>query len=124
MRSPPDAGPDPAVEPSGRLHLHPSGVAAMIRNLWNHAIKVEDLDAATGFYVETLGAELRIRGAVLGCDYRLLRLGGARVILFTRAPYEHLLPEPLPAGFLHAVYEVDDLDVHVERLRASGCARS
>ena len=93
----------------------------MIKNLWNHAIKVEDLDAAADFYVETLGADLRIRGVVLGCDYRLLRLGGSRVILFTRAPYEHLLPEPLPAGFLHTVYEVDDLDAHVERLRASGC---
>ena len=93
----------------------------MIKGLWNHAIKVEDLDAASEFYVETLGAELRYRSSVLGCDYHLLRLGDARILLFDRAPYEHLLEEPLPPGLLHTVYEVDDLDPHVERLRASGC---
>ena len=93
----------------------------MIRGLWNHAIKVDDLDDATRFYVEVLGAELRYRSTVLGCDYRLLRLGDARIILFERAPYEHLLEEPAPPGLLHTVYEVDDLDDQVERLRASGC---
>ena len=49
------------------------------------------------------------------------RLGDARIILFERAPYEHLLEEPLPPGLIHTVYEVDDLDAQVERLRASGC---
>ena len=93
----------------------------MIKGLWNHAIKVEDLDDATRFYVETLGAELRYASTVLGCDYRLIRLGDARILLFDRAPYEHLLDEPLPPGLLHTVYEVDDLDAQVERLRASGC---
>ena len=93
----------------------------MIKGLWNHAIKVEDLDDATRFYVETLGAELRYASTVLGCDYRLIRLGDARILLFDRAPYEHLLDEPLPPGLLHTVYEVDDLDSQVERLRASGC---
>ena len=93
----------------------------MVKGLWNHAVKVEDLDAATRFYVETLGAELRYRSTVLGCDYRLLRLGDARIILFERAPYEHLLDVPAPLGLLHTVYEVDDLDGQVGRLRASGC---
>ena len=93
----------------------------MIKGLWNHAIKVEDLDDATRFYVETLGAELRYASTVLGCDYRLIRLGDARILLFDRAPYEHLLDEPLPPGLLHTVYEVDDLDAQVERLRASDC---
>ena len=82
----------------------------MIKGLWNHAIKVEDLDDATRFYVETMGAELRYASTVLGCDYRLIRLGDARILLFDRAPYEHLLDEPLPPGLLHTVYEVDDLD--------------
>ena len=93
----------------------------MIKGLWNHALKVEDIDAATRFYVATLGAELRYRSTVLGCDYCLLRLGDARVILFERAPYEHLVDEPVPLGLIHTVYEVDDLDEHVARLRASGC---
>ena len=76
------------------------------------------LDAAARFYVETLGAELRYRSTVRGCDYRLLRLGDARIILFERAPYEHLLEEPVPPGLLHTVYEVDD---QVNRRRESGC---
>ena len=36
------------------------------------------------------------RARVLGCDYRLIRLGDARILLFDHAPYEHLLDEPLP----------------------------
>ncbi len=39
--------------------------------LWNYAVKVEDLDAASDFYVATLNGEPRIKGTVLGCDYRL-----------------------------------------------------
>ena len=93
----------------------------MIKGLWNHAIKVENLDDATRFYEGTLGAEVRYRSTVLGCDYHLLRLGDARIILFERAPYEHLLEEPPPPGLLHTVYEVDDLDEQVRRLRVSGC---
>ena len=93
----------------------------MISGLWNHAIKVGSIDAATRFYVDTLGAKVVVSGVVLDCDYSLLRLGDARIILFERAPYEHLLDEPVPVGFLHAVYETDDLDQQVERLRASGC---
>ncbi len=47
----------------------------------------------------------------------MLRLGDTRIILFTRAPYEHLLDEEVPLGFLHAVFEVEDLDTHVAALR-------
>ena len=92
----------------------------MIKGLWNYAVKVTSLDEAARFYRGAMGAELRISGHVLGCDYRLLRIGEARIILFECAPYEHLLDAPLPLGFLHAVFEVDDFDQHVETLRAAG----
>ena len=88
--------------------------------LWNYAIKVENLDAASDFYVATLNGKPRIKGNVLGCDYRLLRLGDTRIILFTRAPYEDLLDEAVPLGFLHAVFEIEDLDAHVAALRREG----
>lgn len=92
----------------------------MIKGLWNYAVKVRDLDGAAAFYQSAMGAKLRISDTVLGCDYRLLRLGGTRIILFERAPYEHLLDEALPLGFLHAVYEVDDFDAQVAALRQAG----
>ncbi len=92
----------------------------MVKGLWNYAIKVVDLETATAFYVDVLGAELRIRSEVLGSTYVLLRLGGTRVILFDKAPYEDLLGGTLPPGFLHDVYEVDDFDAQISRLRASG----
>ncbi len=91
-----------------------------IKRLWNYAVKVPDLGEAERFYVAAMGAEPRISDTVLGCPYRLVRLGDTRIILFTRAPYEHLLAEPLPLGFLHAVYEVDDLDAQVAALRRAG----
>jgi len=81
--------------------------------LWNYAVKVADLDQASAFYVNTLNAEPRINGAVLSCDYRLLRLGDTRLILFTRAPHEDLLDEAVPLGFLHAVFEVEDFSGQV-----------
>ncbi len=92
----------------------------MVKGLWNYAIKVVDLETTTAFYVDVLGAELRIRSEVLGSTYVLLHLGGTRVILFDKAPYEDLLGETLPPGFLHDVYEVDDFDAQISRLRASG----
>jgi catechol 2,3-dioxygenase-like lactoylglutathione lyase family enzyme len=92
----------------------------MVKGLWNYAIKVVDLEKATAFYVDVLGAEVRIRSEVLGSAYVLLRLGETRVILFDKAPYEDLLGKTLPPGFLHDVYEVGDFDAQIERLRASG----
>ena len=88
--------------------------------LWNYAVKVADLDAATAFYSDTMGGEPRLSGQVFGCDYRVLRLGGTRLLLFTKAPYEDLLDEPLPLGFLHVVFEVDDFDAEIARLREAG----
>ena len=88
--------------------------------LWNYALKVADLDAAAAFYTTTMDGEVRLAGRVLGCDYLVLRLGGTRLLLFTKAPYEDLLDEPLPLGFLHVVFEVDDFDAEVVRLRGAG----
>ena len=92
----------------------------MVKGLWNYALKVADLDRAIGFYTDALGAELRLRGEVLGSEYALLRLGDTRLILFEKAPYEDLLGRELPPGFLHDVYEVTDFDAQIARLRAAG----
>ena len=92
----------------------------MVKGLWNYAIKVADLEHAAAFYVAALGAEVRSRDEVLGCRYVLIRIGDTRVILFEKAPYEDLIGQRLPLGFLHDVYEVDDFDGQIARLRAAG----
>jgi catechol 2,3-dioxygenase-like lactoylglutathione lyase family enzyme len=92
----------------------------MVKGLWNYAIKVADLETAAAFYVDALGAEVRNRDEVLGCRYVLIRIGETRVILFEKAPYEDLIGQRLPLGFLHDVYEVDDFDEQIARLRAAG----
>ncbi len=92
----------------------------MVKGLWNYAIKVADIERAARFYVDVLGAEVRLRGEVLGSVYALVRLGDTRVILFDKAPYEDLLGRELPLGFLHDVYEVDDFDAQIARLRQAG----
>jgi catechol 2,3-dioxygenase-like lactoylglutathione lyase family enzyme len=92
----------------------------VVEGLWNYASKVADLDRAVGFYVATLGAEVRIESEVLGCRYVLIQIGTTRIIRFERSPYEDLLGTELPLGFLHDVYEVDDFDAQIARLRAAG----
>ena len=67
-----------------------------------------------------MGGEYRFSGRVFGCDYRAFRIGGTRLLLFTKAPYEDLLDESLPLGFLHVVFEVDDFDTEIVRLREAG----
>ena len=52
--------------------------------LWNYAVKVADLDVAAAFYTDTVGGQLRLVGRVFGCDCRVLRLGGTRLLLFTK----------------------------------------
>jgi hypothetical protein len=79
---------------------------SMVKGLWNYAVKVAEIERAVAFYADALGAELRIRGEVLGCDYALLRLGDRRLILFEKAPYEDLIGATPPVGFLHDVSEV------------------
>ncbi len=92
----------------------------MIKGMWNYAIKADDLQRTAEFYTRYLGAEVRIRGEVLGSKYVLVRLGETRVILFDKAPYEEQWGLNLPPGFLHLVFEVDDFDAHLALLRQSG----
>jgi catechol 2,3-dioxygenase-like lactoylglutathione lyase family enzyme len=96
------------------------GVPEMVRGLWNYAIKVAEIEQAIVFYTGALGADVRLRGEVLSSRYALLRLGETRVILFEKAPYEDLIGKTLPLGFLHDVYEVDDFDQQIARLRQMG----
>ena len=92
----------------------------MVTGLWNYAVKARDLAQVTDFYTKYLDAEVLLSGVILGCNYRLVRVGDTRIIVFDKAPYEDRLGEELPEGFLHAVYEVDDHDTSVRRLRESG----
>ena len=92
----------------------------MIKGMWNYAVKTGDLERTTRFYLECLGAELRISSEVLGCTYNLIRVGETRLILFDKAPYEEPLGIELPDGFLHVVYEVDDFESQIRTLRESG----
>jgi catechol 2,3-dioxygenase-like lactoylglutathione lyase family enzyme len=100
--------------------IEQTGFRDMVKGLWNYALKIADIEAAVRFYVDVLGAKVRLRGEVLGSAYALIRLGDTRVILFDKAPYEDRLGRELPAGFLHDVYEVDDFDAQIARLRAAG----
>ena len=92
----------------------------MLKGLWNYAVKAHDLDAAVHFYLAVMDAQLLRQGEILGCQYRLIRVGTMRIIIFDKAPYEDSLGLNLPEGFLHAVYEVTDHDAHVARLHDSG----
>ena len=89
----------------------------MIHGLWNYAIKAADLEETTRFYVEHMGAQLRVGGEIFGVQYRFLRLGDTRLLIFDRAPYEEQHGMNLPPGFLHLVYEVDDHEQHVAMLK-------
>lgn len=46
-------------------------------------------------------------------------MGHSRLLIFERAPHEEQHGMNLPPGFLHLVYEVNDLDTHVDMLRAA-----
>ena len=92
----------------------------MVKGLWNYAIKATSIEKTTEFYVRNFDAEVRIRSEVLGSRYHLLRLGDSRLIIFDKAPYEDLIGRTLPPSYLHDVYEVDDFDKHINRLRDSG----
>ena len=93
---------------------------AMLKSMWNYAIKSDDIGASLEFYIECMGAELKLTGEVFGCHYHLVRMGETRLLIFDRAPYEEQHGMDLPPGFLHVVYEVDDHDAHVEKLREAG----
>ena len=92
----------------------------MIKGMWNYGVKVENIEETTEFYTRYMGAEVRIKSEVLGCQYTLIRLGETRIILFDKAPYDDDLGLNLPLGFLHVVYETDDFEAEIAKLRESG----
>jgi len=92
----------------------------MVKELWNYAVKAADIERAAAFYVSTMGATVMFRGEVYDCKYILIRLGNTRLIIFNKAPYEKDLQTDLPNGFLHAVYEVDDLEKVIHSLQHYG----
>lgn len=92
-------------------------VKTMIHGLWNYAIKAIDIDQSTDFYIRHMGGQLRLSGVVFGCQYKFLRMGDSRLLIFDRAPYEEQHSMNLPPGFLHLVYEVDDFEKHIKILR-------
>jgi len=92
----------------------------MIKGIWNYTIKAEDVETTTQFYLDHMDGELKKSGVVLGSQYRLIRIGQARIIIMDKAPYEDQLGLNLPYGFLHIVYEVTEHEKHVEKLRQSG----
>ena len=92
----------------------------MIKGLWSHAIKVNNIQEAVDFYTRHMGGELRFTQEINRSQLAFVRVGASRVALFDKAPYENDLDLELPPGLLHVVYEVDDLDFEAERLRQAG----
>ena len=91
------------------------------------ALKVEDLETSTDFYVEQFDAEVVERGdaddgeGATAVDHVALSVADKRVYLFDRAPYEAAgLLEDVPTGFLHFGFVVDDVAAASEELAAAG----
>jgi catechol 2,3-dioxygenase-like lactoylglutathione lyase family enzyme len=80
--------------------------------IWTLGAKVADLDAEIAF-VEAIGGELLLDDRIPfgGEEFRvpLLRFGDKYLHIAEQMVYESALPEPLPAGLCHVVFEVDDL---------------
>lgn len=92
----------------------------MLISMWNYAIKAPDIEETAEFYVKHMRARVQLVGEVFGCRYKLIRMGETRMLIFDKAPYEDELGLDLPPGFLHVVYEVDNHEEHVARLREAG----
>jgi catechol 2,3-dioxygenase-like lactoylglutathione lyase family enzyme len=92
----------------------------MLKKLWNIAVKVRDLDAEVEF-LEACGATDTVRDRVQGDDgpieFAMLNMGDERILLFPEVIYQSSLPQAIPFGLTHAVFEVDDFE---EVLRAYG----
>jgi len=91
--------------------------------LWNIGVKVRDVKAEADYFV-ALGAVLRVHETLSTPDgtfeYALLDFAGTRLFLTPVTVFEDRLPSPLPDGLTHAVFEVADLDLELERLAALG----
>jgi catechol 2,3-dioxygenase-like lactoylglutathione lyase family enzyme len=121
-----------------------------VESFFHVALKAEDVDEAAAFYREWFGAELLERGhadseeprssgsgstagdgeeqrsserdeGATAVEHAALSVGGVRVYLFDRAPYEAAgLTDDLPTGFLHFGFVVDDVEAAHEELAAAG----
>jgi predicted enzyme related to lactoylglutathione lyase len=97
--------------------------AAVDGQLWNIGVKVKDVRAEAAYFVE-LGGRLRLHEQLTTPDgafeYALVDFAGTRLFLTPKTVFEDRLPDPLPQGLTHAVFEVTDVDQEIERLRALG----
>jgi catechol 2,3-dioxygenase-like lactoylglutathione lyase family enzyme len=98
-----------------------------VESFFHVAVKVEDVDESVAFYRDLLDAELLERGhadegsGATAVNHAALSVGDKRVYLFDRAPYEAAgLTEPLPPGFLHFGFVVDDVEAAHRELAAAG----
>jgi len=91
--------------------------------LWNIGVKVADVAAEIAFFA-ALGGKLLLHEKLTTPDgsfeYALLEFGGTRLFLTPETVFERRLANPPPHGLTHAVFEVADLDMEVERLAALG----
>lgn len=92
----------------------------MITNFSSYALKVEDLDDAVAFYVKHFEARPCASGGVFGCNYASVNVADTMVYFFDKALYENAIGRVLPYGYLHAVFEVDDFEHHVEAMTCAG----
>src|ERR1700722_10902113 len=94
----------------------------MIKELWNVALKVTDLDREVAF-LRDVGASLvlRERLSMVGeeREYAILMLGGVRMLLVETVVFEKLVSGGVRPGLTHAVYEVDSLDADTHALARS-----
>lgn len=98
-----------------------------LESFFHVALKVADVERSLAFYRDGLGATVLERGDRTGAEdaedveYAVLSIGDKRLYLFDRAPYEAAgMVDPLPTGFLHFGYVVDDVVTASEALAASG----
>ena len=91
--------------------------------LWNIGVKVRDVEAEAAYFV-ALGGRLRLHERLTTPDgefeYALVDFAGTRLFLTPKTVFEDRLPNPLPEGLTHAVFEVTDVDQELERLSALG----
>lgn len=94
-----------------------------LESFFHVALKVDDVDEAAAFYCDSLDGDPIERGHAEGktgaeaIEYAALEVGDKRLYIFDRAPYEAAgLVEPLPTGFLHFGYVVEDVEAAVAAL--------
>jgi catechol 2,3-dioxygenase-like lactoylglutathione lyase family enzyme len=95
----------------------------MEAKLWNIGAKVAKLQAEIDYFV-ALGGRLRLHEKLTadGSDfeYALIDFAGTRLFLTPKTVFEDRLPSPPAEGLTHAVFEVNDLQKELERLKDLG----